>query len=158
MGRINNRVKDAKTQYSNKPDTKKTLEQEVFIPCFSDWRLFSAIVSSAKHITQPFGEDDYLLLSYQKNKKTLYVAKEMFLGLSLEQTTDFLFTELNQSLPRTINREVESYTRDLIQRRVIPYHLNELIEALIDLTTEKRMNLNPEGKIDPKREHIYREL
>ena len=155
LSRINKRVEDAKIQYSNKPDTKKTLEQEIFIPCFSDWRLFSAVISSVEHITQSFGENDYLLLSYQKNKKTTYIAREMFLGLSLEQTTDFLFTELNQSLPQTINREVESYTRDLIKKRVIPYHLNELIEALIDLTTEKRMNLNPEGKIDSYRESIY---
>ncbi len=155
LGRIDNKIENAKTRYSNKPNIRKTLEQEIFIPCFSDWRLFSAIVSSVKHVTQPFGEDDYLLLSYKRDKKTLYIAREMFHGLSLEQTAEFLYTELNQSLPKTTNREVEFYTRDLIKRRVIPYHLNELIETLLDLTTEKRMNLNLGKKIDAKREHSH---
>lgn len=156
LEKVNNKIEQIKTDYPNK---KSQLEKRVLTPCFSDWRLFSAVVSSVKHFTQKGGEDDYLLLSYEENKKTLYIAREMFLGLSLDLVTEFLFRELSQDkiqpLQSKQQAEINNYIQNLIKSRVIPYDLSKIVETLIDWVTEERVSIGLGEEIESKRRAIY---
>lgn len=149
---LNSRIEGLDIQYNG--SLKSQLETEVLVPCSFDWRLFSAVINSAKNITQKNGEDDYVLLSFEPQEKILYVAREMFLGLPLELVEDFIFSELKPGLISK-NFQLEDFKQDLIKKCVIPYTLVQLVETLIDWTVEERISSANDQEISQDRVGLY---
>ncbi len=156
----NRRLTHLRPQLTKRPDLEQSLELG-----FSNWRLFTGIVSKVKHITQLDGEDDYCVLAYDEKTKYLYIAKEIFSGqISEEDLSVFLLSQLtgrslsSNELGRLFSTDYQrqaEFTQRFLKSRVVPYQLAELIEVLLDgITDEKTHELNNQT-LSPQRVKIH---
>jgi len=94
-----------------KLDSNDTLRQKVLQPVQSrNWAVFEGVVASVKNATQKGGKDDYCLVYYDKDRKTLFIAREVLFGFPLDLAVELLFRELSKN--ELSSREISSIFRE----------------------------------------------